>query len=494
MPHLLNNTMNLDENTEYNKFSDFEFSDSINKGIKEAGFQVPSPIQSKTIPIIMQGKDIIAQAHTGTGKTAAFGLPSMDRLAGTRGVGMLIITPTRELATQLGDELYRLGRHAGIQTVTVYGGNSYGRQISLISRGAQVVVATPGRLKDLLKNRNLKNFNPKIVVLDEADEMLDMGFLDDIKEIFTYLPDERQTLLFSATIPKPIKSLADRILKKPISINVIPKDSDTHEDIAQRYFVIEEYERDDAITRLIEHEDPVKSIIFCRTKKEVDRLSTLLVSRGYAAKGLHGDMEQPQREEVIKSFRKGNIDTLIATDVAARGLDITDVSHVFNFHIPFDKDSYVHRIGRTGRAGRKGDAITLVTPLELKELLHIKSSVGKSLEIATIPSITQVRSKELSRIVEKIKVTKILDEATEIYVALEEEIDSSQITIKAISLLLEKEEVDGPNEIGFTKAQVEKLIKVHRSKGRLGGSKKRYSGRGRSSDQRNRGSRRRSRR
>jgi ATP-dependent RNA helicase DeaD len=283
-------------------FEDFDLSEEIKSGIQAAGFKIPSPIQAQAIPAVLEGRDIVAQAHTGTGKTAAFGLPSMSMMDMSRGVSLLVIAPTRELATQVSDELYRLGSKAGVRTVTVYGGMSAGRQVDLISRGAQVVVATPGRLLDLLKSGRLRNFNPTHVVLDEADEMLDMGFLDDIQEIFGFLPVERQTLLFSATMPEAIKKLAKRILKEPQFIT-ITKSETTNKDIDQQYYVIEEYERDDATVRLIDAQEAKKTIIFCRMKKEVDRLATTLISHGYMAKGLHGDMEQRQREEVIKSFR-----------------------------------------------------------------------------------------------------------------------------------------------------------------------------------------------
>ncbi|MDR3347372.1 MAG: DEAD/DEAH box helicase, partial [Helicobacteraceae bacterium] len=297
----------------HNSFESFGFKPQIMRGIKEAGFTDPSPIQVEAIPYILAGRDLIGQAHTGTGKTAAFGLPAMNQIERDNTVALLVITPTRELTTQVSDELFKLGRFAGMRTVTVYGGQSSHRQVDLIGRGAQVVVATPGRLLDLLQSGRLAHFEPSIVVLDEADEMLDMGFLDDIREIFKFLPADRQTLMFSATMPAPIRELAGRILKDPISIKVTAEET-TNKDIAQHYYVIEEHERDDAILRLIDSEEPSKSIIFARTKKEVDRLSTMLIAKGYGAKGLHGDMEQRGREEVIKGFKTGQLEILVATD------------------------------------------------------------------------------------------------------------------------------------------------------------------------------------
>jgi ATP-dependent RNA helicase DeaD len=458
-------------------FEDFDLSEEIKSGIQAAGFKIPSPIQAQAIPAVLEGRDIVAQAHTGTGKTAAFGLPSMSMMDMSRGVSLLVIAPTRELATQVSDELYRLGSKAGVRTVTVYGGMSAGRQVDLISRGAQVVVATPGRLLDLLKSGRLRNFNPTHVVLDEADEMLDMGFLDDIQEIFGFLPVERQTLLFSATMPEAIKKLAKRILKEPQFIT-ITKSETTNKDIDQQYYVIEEYERDDATVRLIDAQEAKKTIIFCRMKKEVDRLATTLISHGYMAKGLHGDMEQRQREEVIKSFRAGKIDILIATDVAARGLDVSDVSHVFNYHIPFDAESYVHRIGRTGRAGKKGVAITLVTPMEFRELQRIKKSVSTEIQLHHIPSLGDVKKANVVKLVDSIRKQPLNDAAGEILQALEEEMDISQIAFKLISMTIEQQKIAGPEHIGINPEKIAKML--DRLKHDKGGSRGRGGYRGHS--------------
>lgn len=439
-------------------FEEFGLRPDILKGVKEAGFRSPSPIQERAIPIILSGRDTVAQAQTGTGKTAAFGLPAMNAVQGSNKVEVLVIVPTRELASQVSDELYRLGRYAGIRTVAVYGGQSIGRQVELIRRGAQVVTATPGRLLDHLKSERLKGFNPSIVILDEADEMLDMGFLDDIEAIFGYLPDERQTLLFSATMPPAIRKLAQKILKEPIEIDITPKDTTTNADITQRYYVIEEREREEALVRLIDTETPGKSLIFCRTKKETDTLSTTLVSRGYAASSLHGDMQQRQRDETIDNFKHSRIELLIATDVAARGLDIHDVTHVFNYHIPFDSDSYVHRVGRTGRAGKKGTAITLVTPLEFKTLSRIMSTSGAPIVYEEVPTIGEAKKQYQNELIGKLQHQHINEEAVELLQQLEEELDLSQIACKAISLLLGQQPVAGPSRIGFSSQEVERML------------------------------------
>ncbi|MDY6936764.1 MAG: DEAD/DEAH box helicase [Cyanobacteriota bacterium] len=455
-------------------FESFGLRPDILKGIVEAGFKEPSPIQQRAIPTIVAGRDVVAQAQTGTGKTAAFGLPAMNAVGNSNQVEILAIVPTRELASQVSDELYRLGRFAGIRTVAVYGGQSISRQVELIRRGAQVVTATPGRLLDHLKAGRLKSFNPSIVILDEADEMLDMGFLDDIEAIFNYLPDERQTLLFSATLPPAIRRLAQKILKNPEAIDVTPKETTTNADITQRYYVLEEREREEALVRLIDTESPNKSLVFCRTKKETDTLSTTLISRGYAAGSLHGDMQQRQRNETIDNFKQGRIDLLIATDVAARGLDINDVTHVFNYHIPFDSDSYVHRVGRTGRAGKKGTAITLVTPLEFKKLTRIVRTSGAPLVYEEIPTISEAKKQYQQELISKLKHQHINEEAVEVLQHLEEEMDLSQIACKAISMMLDQQPVDGPNQIGFSSQEVQRMM--HKSKRRKHGSKpRRYS-------------------
>jgi len=441
-------------------FESFGLHQDILKAITEAGFTEPSPVQAEAIPLVLQGHDIVAQAQTGTGKTAAFGLPTMSMIdTNLNKVQLLVITPTRELATQVSDELYSLGRFCGIKTVTIYGGSSYSRQIGLIEKGASVIVATPGRMLDLLKNGKLPGFAPKMVVLDEADEMLDMGFLEDIEEIFTYLPKERQTLLFSATMPDPIKKLATKILHEPKFVSITPKDSTTNDDIEQLYYVINEYERDDAMIRLLDALEPEKSIVFCRTKKEVDRLSTQLMAVGYAAKGLHGDMEQNQRESVIKAFRGSQIEILVATDVAARGLNVADITHVFNYHMPFDPESYVHRIGRTGRAGKKGTAITLVTPIEFHSMQRISKKVGSKMEHRIVPSLRDVKEHKLVKIAEEIKNAELNENASKLLAILEDEMDMSQIALKLLSNLLKENTPVGPDKIGLDKKTLENVVK-----------------------------------
>jgi len=456
-------------------FDDLGLKKEILKSVKYAGFKVPSPIQEKAIPVVLAGRDMVGQAHTGTGKTAAFALPALSNMKLDGSVELLVITPTRELATQVSDEIFKYGRNLGVKTVTVYGGSSYKRQLDLIGRGASVVVATPGRLLDILKRNMLEEFAPATVVLDEADEMLDMGFLDDINEIFSYLPTSRQTLLFSATMPAPIKTLASRILQDPEFIS-ITKGETTNTDIEQLYYVIDEHERDDAIIRLMDSEVSKKSVVFCRTKSEVDRLSNVLSNAGYLANGLHGDMEQRQRETVIKGFKSNSVKVLVATDVAARGIHVDNISHVFNYHIPFDPESYVHRIGRTGRAGTKGKAITLLTPLEFKELQRIKQKVGTSMAHAFVPSKNDMRATTVENIVKSIEDQKIYDEAHKVLDRLKEDIDEETIIFKLISMILDKQDIQGPNNIGIAADKLDAILARAAQRGGNG----RGRGRGRS--------------
>src|SRR5271170_2794736 len=407
-------------------FESFGLGEAVFAGVVAAGYKTPTPIQGAAIPVVLAGKDLIAQARTGTGKTAAFGLPAMSRLKFSGGVEILVITPTRELAGQVSDELFRLGRIAKVRSVAVYGGQSSGRQVELIRRGANIVVATPGRLLDLLESKRMGEFKPAVVILDEADEMLDMGFMEDIQKIFDFLPKERQTLLFSATMAPPIRKLAQNILKDPVTINLVQQDA-TNTDVEQSFYIVDEPERLDAVVRIIDSEEPAKSIVFCRTKRETDELCEVLLARGCMARPLHGDIEQDQRQETIRAFKEGKIEMLVATDVAARGLDVTGVSHVFNYHMPFDQQGYVHRIGRTGRAGQKGKAITLVNPFEFRQLKRLQNAIKASFIHREVPSAADIHRKEDAKLVQKIFAQQVPDAAVGLLAELEEQLDLPQI-------------------------------------------------------------------
>jgi ATP-dependent RNA helicase DeaD len=441
------------------KFEDFNFKPKLFKAIQEAGFKEPSPVQQEAIPVVLNGDDVVAQAHTGTGKTAAFGLPIINMLKLDGSVECVVIVPTRELAMQVSDELFKFGRFLGINSATVYGGSSYARQIKHINNSS-IVVTTPGRFLDLLNSAQI-DIDPSFVVLDEADEMLDMGFLDDIKEIFSHFNKQRQTLMFSATMPTQIKELAKTILYRPKFITVTKSDV-TNTNIKQNFYVVEERERDDALVRLLDFKDPTKCIIFCRMKKDVDRLSNYLMAKGYAAKGLHGDMEQRQREEVIRGFKRGDLEVLIATDVAARGLDVSDVSHVFNYQIPFDSESYVHRIGRTGRAGREGMAISIVTPAEFNSLNKIQKDIGSSLESKVIPTIRDVQMKQKDSLMDTVKKQEISDLAISMVQELKKEFVDEDIALKLASILYSENDIAGSDRIGKNISEITRLIDYHK--------------------------------
>ncbi|HVT82757.1 MAG TPA: DEAD/DEAH box helicase, partial [Phycisphaerae bacterium] len=416
------------------------------------------------IPVVLEGKDLIAQARTGTGKTAAFGLPAMSRLRFNGKPEILVITPTRELASQVSDELFRLGRMAKVRSVAVYGGQSSGRQIELIERGAQVVVATPGRLLDLLSSERLRDFAPTTVIIDEADEMLDMGFMEDIQKIFDLLPSKdeypRQTLLFSATMPPPIRKLAEEILEEPEAINLVKQDGGgaTNTDVEQSFYIIEESERLDAVVRIIDSEEISKAILFCRTKRETDELNEVLMARGFQSRALHGDIEQGQRQDIIRAFKDGRLEMLVATDVAARGLDVTGVSHVFNYHMPFDQAGYVHRIGRTGRAGQKGKAITLVNPHEFRSLKRLQFAIKASFVHREIPSAQEIHKKEDAKFIRKVCLQEVSDEAVDMLTNLEEQLDLTQIACKLISIMLAKRKVRGPESIGVRGPKLKNIL------------------------------------
>ncbi|WP_205439113.1 DEAD/DEAH box helicase [Helicobacter suis] len=444
-------------------FKDLGLHSKILKSIADAGFTSPSPIQEKAIPVILEGKDVIAQAQTGTGKTAAFALPIIQNLQNDKSIEALIITPTRELAMQISDEIFKLGKSSRTRTICVYGGQSIKKQCDLLERNPQVMIATPGRLLDHLKNKRLKRFAPRVVVLDESDEMLDMGFLDDIEEIFNYLPEDAQILLFSATMPAPIKDLANKILQDPISIHIAPTHV-TNADISQRFYVINEHERNEAIMRLLDKENHSKSIIFMRMKREVDELHQFLSAKGYKTTPLHGDMEQRARRESIKAFKSKQADVLVATDVASRGLDISDVSHVFNYHLPLNTESYIHRIGRTGRAGKKGVAITLITPLEYKELQRMQKDIGSSIELYEIPNMNE------DRLIQAISKVEVDAEVVSLYEQLTEQFEPSQLVLKLLSLQFKSYKVDldqileEPKPVTRPKKYASKTYKSGRSK------------------------------
>lgn len=370
-------------------FNELELTPSISKAVSQMGFEEATPIQKMSIPLAKQGKDLIGQAQTGTGKTAAFGIPMLEKIDPTiPNIQGLVVTPTRELAVQVAEELNKLGRFAGVQTLPVYGGQEIIKQIKALKKRPQIIVGTPGRLLDHIRRRTIRLANVDTVVLDEADEMLNMGFIEDIENILKQVPEQRQTLLFSATMPKPIQKLAENFMKEPEIIRTKTKEV-TVENIEQQYFKIDERQKFDVLCRLLDTQAPDLAIVFGRTKRRVDELNDALRQRGYSAKGLHGDLNQAKRDRVMDQFKRGQIKILIATDVAARGLDISGVTHVYNFDIPQDPEGYVHRIGRTGRAGSTGMAVTFVTPREMEHLDSIERLTKHKITQKKVPTFSE---------------------------------------------------------------------------------------------------------
>ncbi|MFX3674896.1 MAG: DEAD/DEAH box helicase [Paenisporosarcina sp.] len=367
-------------------FSELNISASTLKSVKRMGFEEATPIQEGTIKFGLEGRDIIGQAQTGTGKTAAFGIPLIEKIdPKNSNIQALIIAPTRELAVQVSEEIYKIGQDKRVKILSVYGGQEIGRQIRALKNGPHVIVGTPGRILDHINRRTLKLDNVQTLVLDEADEMLNMGFIEDINTILESVPPERQTLLFSATMPAPIRKIAEKFMKNPEMVKIQSKEM-TVENIEQFYVKALEREKFDVLSRVINVHQPELAIIFGRTKRRVDELSQALSIRGYIAEGIHGDLSQSKRMSVLKQFKENKIDILVATDVAARGLDISGVTHVYNYDIPQDPESYVHRIGRTGRAGKKGMAITFVTPREMGYLRIVEETTKKRMTALTPPT------------------------------------------------------------------------------------------------------------
>ncbi|WP_326717267.1 DEAD/DEAH box helicase [Vagococcus jeotgali] len=368
------------------KFSELNLEETLLKAVENIGFEEATPVQSATIPFALEGRDVIGQAQTGTGKTAAFGLPMLNKIDPNNPVLQgLVIAPTRELAIQTQEELFRLGKEKKIKVQAVYGGADINRQIRALKNKPQIVVGTPGRLLDHINRRTLKLDTVETLVLDEADEMLNMGFLEDIETIISKVPSARQTLLFSATMPDSIKRIGVKFMENPEHVKIKAKEM-TANLIDQYYVRCKEFEKFDIMTRLFDVQNPDLTIVFGRTKRRVDELARGLEMRGYKAEGIHGDLPQHKRMSILKAFKSGELDILVATDVAARGLDISGVSHVYNYDIPQDPESYVHRIGRTGRAGKEGMSVTFVTPNEMGYLHVIEELTKKRMTALRPPS------------------------------------------------------------------------------------------------------------
>ncbi|CAN5482345.1 DEAD/DEAH box helicase [soil metagenome] len=387
-------------------FSELGLVPEIVKAVERMGFEEASPIQCAAIPVLLEGADVVGQSQTGSGKTAAFGIPAIQLVEpGLRAPQVLVLCPTRELAMQVAEEIARLAFFKrGVRELPIYGGQSYERQFRGLSAGAQIIIGTPGRVMDHLERKSLRLDQIKMMVLDEADRMLDMGFLDDIKTILREVPDERQTVFFSATMPRPIQELIKTFTRNPVNVRV-EAEAMTVPAVEQIYYEVARSSKLEVLCRLLDIEDVKLAIVFCATKMKVDELTEHLTARGYSADKLHGDMTQAMRERVMARFRKRAIEILVATDVAARGLDVDDIEVVFNYDLPHDGEDYVHRIGRTGRAGRGGKAVTFVAGREIYRLEHIQRFTKSRIRRARIPTAEEVEGKRVSAFAEALRET-----------------------------------------------------------------------------------------
>ncbi|ENQ3079955.1 DEAD/DEAH box helicase [Bacillus cereus] len=424
-------------------FRELGLSNSLLQSVESMGFEEATPIQAETIPVALQGVDIIGQAQTGTGKTAAFGLPLLEKVNTRQDtVQGIVIAPTRELAIQVGEELYKIGQHKRVRILPIYGGQDINRQIRALKKGPHIIVGTPGRILDHIKRKTLRLQNVETVVLDEADEMLNMGFIEDIEAILTDVPETHQTLLFSATMPDPIRRIAERFMSEPKHIKVKAKEV-TMPNIQQFYVEVQEKKKFDVLTRLLDIQSPELAIVFGRTKRRVDELSEALNLRGYAAEGIHGDLTQAKRLSVLRKFKEGSIEVLVATDVAARGLDISGVTHVYNFDIPQDPESYVHRIGRTGRAGKTGLAMLFVTPRETGQLKNIERTTKRKMDRMNPPTLDEALEGQQRLIAEKLQST-IESENLSYYKRIAEELleEHDSVAVVAAALKMMTKEPD----------------------------------------------------
>lgn len=411
------------------RFEELEIIEPILKAIVEMGFEEASPIQASAIPVMLTGKDIVGQAQTGTGKTAAFGIPLLQSIdPKNKHLQAVVLCPTRELAIQVAEEIRKLATFLhGIKVLPIYGGQEISKQIRSLKAGTQVVIGTPGRVMDHMRRKTVKFDDVKLIVLDEADEMLNMGFRDDIETILKDTPEDRQTVLFSATMPKPILDIA-RIYQKDAEVIKVVKKELTVPRIEQYYYEVKPKNKDEVLCRLLDMYNPKLSLVFCNTKKKVDELVTVLQGRGYFAEGLHGDLKQQQRDRVMNGFRNGKTEILVATDVAARGIDVDDVEVVFNYDVPQDDEYYVHRIGRTGRAGKTGRAFTLIVGKEVYKLKDIQRYCKTKIIAQPIPSINDVTAVKAEKILDKINDIITTEDLSKVIDIIEARVNNEDYT------------------------------------------------------------------
>ena len=448
------------------RFEDLGLCPEIMKAVKNMGFEEASPIQAKAIPAMMEGNDIIGQAQTGTGKTAAFGIPLLEKIdPRNKKLQAIVLCPTRELAIQVAEEIRNLAKYMhAIKVLPIYGGQEIVKQIRSLKSGTQLIIGTPGRVMDHMRRKTVKMENVHTVVLDEADEMLNMGFREDIETILEGVPEERQTVLFSATMPKPILDITKRFQKNAELIKVTKKEL-TVPNIEQFYYEVKPKNKEEVLSRLLDIYNPKLSVIFCNTKKQVDLLVNGLLGRGYFAAGLHGDMKQAQRDRVMDGFRKGKTEILVATDVAARGIDVEEVEAVFNYDLPQDDEYYVHRIGRTGRAGRVGRSFSFVTGKEVYKLKEIQRYCKTKIYAQKVPSLDDVANTKMDKLMETINRIIEEEDLTTYFQMIQAEVNDSDYTSMDIAAALLKlcsgtKEEDGEDMFEDTGAEEPGMVRL----------------------------------
>jgi ATP-dependent RNA helicase DeaD len=448
------------------KFEELNLSKQMLKAIKDIGFEEAAPVQSATIPLILEGKDVIAQSQTGTGKTAAFAIPTIERIdVGQKQLQAIVLCPTRELVIQVTEEFRKLTKYAlDINVVPIYGGQEIGRQFRALANNPQIIVGTPGRLIDHLRRGSIKTQTIKFVILDEADEMLDMGFREDIEFILKDTPSTRQTIMFSATMPDEILRLVKTYQKKDVVNIDLTNQKINAPDIEQIYFELQEYAKPEALARLIDLHNINLALVFCNTKVQVDNLVEILKNRGYFAEGLHGDLSQGQRDKVMKNFRKGVVEILVATDVAGRGIDVNNIEAVFNYDLPRDDEDYVHRIGRTGRAGKSGKAFTFIVGRQIYHLKRIERINNLKISRQQIPSIGDINETIIKNCNKKI--TKVLEEgALSKYINLVENLMGDNYTALDIAAAFLKISIEDKKEGFDEKLNFENMTYQEESRG-----------------------------
>jgi ATP-dependent RNA helicase DeaD len=465
-------------------FESLGLSAEIARTLSSLGYEEPTPIQKEAIPPLLAGRDVVGQAATGTGKTAAFALPLIEILAAerkTKGqsqvVRALVLVPTRELAMQVAQAIHKYGKSVGARVLPIYGGQSIHQQLVVLRRGVDVVGATPGRALDHIRRKTLDLSGLRTVVLDEADEMLDMGFAEDLEAILESAPKQRQTALFSATLAPRIKAIAKRHLTDPVSLRIEAEkvEAGSVPRVRQVAYMVQRQQKPAALGRILDIENPTSAIVFCRTRTEVDELTETLNARGYRAEAIHGGLSQEQRDRVMRRFREGGLDLLVATDVAARGLDIGHLSHVVNFDVPAAPDAYVHRIGRTGRAGREGTAITLAEPRESRMLKNIEQHTRQKIRIEAVPSIVDLRARRLEKTQMTIRQAieaKGLDSFRSVVQSLSEEFDMADVAAAAVKLAHEAGGNRGEDEEEISVVQAPREGKASRGKEKFSAKEK----------------------